>query len=199
MISMAGVDDPGDHRANERTGEGDAQDDGEVISRWTAHLAGQNTVEFGQRLPPHSPECAGCGPDNPAGLGLRVVRTTTGVEAIHRFSDAQVGAPGIAHGGAVALAFDDLFGFVLYTVGSLAVTRSLTVDYQAPFRLHRPYTFHAQVVERAGRRLQLRADAWDDTGRKAGSATATFVVVGPRHFAPSTEPSPGESDSRPPT
>jgi acyl-coenzyme A thioesterase PaaI-like protein len=123
-------------------------------------------------------------------LYLRVVRTTTGVEAVHSFSDAQVGAPGIAHGGAVALAFDDLFGFALYTVGSLAVTRSLTVEYAAPFRLHRSYIFRAQVAGREGRRLLLQADAWDDSGRKAGSAAATFVVVEPRHFVASAETSP---------
>jgi len=199
LTGATGVHDPGGNCARDGTGEGDAHDDGGVISRWTAHLAGQDAVEIGQRLPPHSLECAGCGPNNPAGLHLRVVRTITGVEAVHSFSDAQVGAPGIAHGGAVALAFDDLFGFALYTVGSLAVTRSLTIEYQAPFRLHHPYTFRAQVADREGRRLLLHADAWDDTGRKAGSATATFVVVEPRHFAASTEPNLGKSDCPPST
>lgn len=170
----------------------EAHDD--VIARWSAHLAGQDTAAVGQMLPPHSLDCAGCGPNNPAGLGMHVVRTSTGVEAVHSFSEAQVGAPGIAHGGAVALAFDDLFGFALYTVGSLAVTRSLTVEYQAPFRLHHPYTFHAQVAERVGRRLVLRGDAWDDSGRKAGSAEATFVAVGPDHFLVSRTRRSGESD-----
>lgn len=165
-----------------------------VISQWTEHLASPDTVEIGQRLPPHSPDCAGCGPNNPAGLDLRVVRTAMGVEAVHTFSDAQVGAPGIAHGGAVALVFDDLFGFALYTVGSLAVTRSITIDYHAPFRLHRPYTFAAQVAQREGRRLLLQADAWDDAGQKAGSAAATFVVVDPGHFAPVAEQGLGRGD-----
>ncbi|MGN6160355.1 MAG: hotdog domain-containing protein [Marmoricola sp.] len=75
------------------------------------------------------------------------MRTAAGVEVIHHFSEAQVGAPGIAHGGAVAMAFDDLFGFALDTVGSLAVTRSLTIEYQAPFILHHPYTFRAEVAD----------------------------------------------------
>lgn len=167
-------------------GEGDVSRDGGVISRWAAHLAGQRPVEVGQTLPPHSPDCAGCGPANPAGLHLRAVRTASGVEAVHRFTEAHVGAPGIAHGGAVALAFDDLFGFALYTVGSLAVTRSLTIEYRAPFLLHRPYTLYAHVAQREGRRLLLHADARDDTGQKAGSADATFVVVGPEHFAADT-------------
>ncbi|WP_369333137.1 PaaI family thioesterase [Nocardioides silvaticus] len=158
-----------------------------VVPRWAAHLAGQGNVEVGQALPPHSPDCAGCGPDNPAGLHIRAVRTASGVEAVHSFVAAQVGAPGIAHGGAVALAFDDLFGFSLYTVGSLAVTRSLAIEYHAPFRLHRPYTFRAHVAKREGRRLLLHADAWDDAGQKVGSAEATFVTVGPGHFTAGTQ------------
>jgi acyl-coenzyme A thioesterase PaaI-like protein len=178
---MTVVGEHGEQRAA-RGGDGDVSREGDAISQWAAHLAAQDTVEVGQVLPPHFPDCAGCGPSNPAGLHLRAVRTVEGVEAVHRFSDAQVGAPGIAHGGAVALAFDDLFGFVLYTVGSLAVTRSLTIEYRAPFRLHRPYTFCAHVARREGRRLVLHADAWDGTGERAGSADATFVVVGPEHF-----------------
>lgn len=96
--TRGGAHDHGDQQAPAGSGEGNVPGDGGVISRWTEHLAGQDTVEIGQRLPPHSPDCAGCGPNNPAGLHLHVVRTTTGVEAVHRFSDAQVGAPGIAHG-----------------------------------------------------------------------------------------------------
>ncbi len=165
--------------------------DAVLFAQWTSHLAAQEAAAIGQTLPPHSQECVGCGPANPAGLGLQVVRTADGVEAVHSFSDAHVGAPGIAHGGAVALAFDDLFGFTLYTVGALAVTRSITVEYRAPFRLHRPYTFRAQLREQDGRRLLLDAEAWDDAGRSAGSAAATFVVVGAGHFVPGTKSTPG--------
>lgn len=180
MTRMSGACDDDDGKAHVGTDE--ASGDGGVISRWSAHLAGQDAASIGDLLPPHSSNCAGCGPENPAGLGLRVTRTATGVESVHQFSHAQEGAPGIVHGGAVALAFDDLFGFTLYAVGSLAVTRSITVEYEAPFRLNQPYTFRAQVAQREGRRLLLRAEAWDAYGRRAGSADATFVVVDPRHF-----------------
>lgn len=177
---------PGGESPVDTGGESRAVTEGEVISRWTAHLAGQKTAEVGQALPPHSPECAGCGPHNPAGLQLQAVRTEAGVEAVHVFSQQQVGAPGIAHGGLVALAFDDLCGFALYTVGALAVTRSLTVEYRAPFRLHRPYTFRARVAEHDGRRLAIQAEASDHNGRVVGSASATFVTVDLEHFSRST-------------
>lgn len=163
-------------------GQFDAPGRSEDISDWTKHLSGQDMIAVGGQLPPHSSHCSGCGPDNPAGLHLRAFRTATGVQAVHSFSDLHQGAPGIAHGGAVALAFDDLFGFALYTVGLLAVTRGLTVDYQAPFRLHHPYTFHAEVAEQTGRRLLLHGDAWNESGSKVGFADATFIVVDPAHF-----------------
>ncbi len=170
-----------------RVGELSSSSDGGLIARWTAHLAGESQTAIGEELPAHSPGCAGCGPSNPSGLHLRATRTTSGVKAVHSFTEAQVGAPGIAHGGAVALAFDDLFGFALYAVGSLAVTRSLTVEYRSPFWLHRSYTFYAQVTQREGRRLLLHAEAWDATGQAAGLADAVFVAVGPEHFVREAE------------
>jgi len=53
--------------------------------------------------PPHQPHCLGCGDRNPASMGLRpradgerVVRSHVTLDQRHE------GAPGFAHGGAVA-------------------------------------------------------------------------------------------------
>jgi hypothetical protein len=40
-------------------------------------------------LPSHSPTCAGCGEENPAGLALEVDATEHGVSAVHRFDHRQ--------------------------------------------------------------------------------------------------------------
>jgi acyl-coenzyme A thioesterase PaaI-like protein len=134
------------------------------------------------RLPSHSPTCAGCGKENPAGLALEVDATELGVRAVHRFDDRQEGAPGITHGGLVAAAFDDLFGFLLYRVGKLAVTRSLTVDYLRPVLLGVDYEFSAYVQDQEGRRLHVRAEAMNEGGGKVATAHATFVIVDVEHF-----------------
>ncbi len=104
-------------------------------------------------LPPHHPDCLGCGPQNPHGHALSVQRDENGVVAHHVFDQRHVGAPGIAHGGAVATVLDDLFGFLLYTVGELAVTRRLELDYLAPVLLGTPYVLRAAVRSRDGRKL----------------------------------------------
>jgi acyl-CoA thioesterase FadM len=82
----------------------------------------------------------------------------------------------------VAAAFDDLFGFLLYRVGELAVTRSLTVEYLRPVLLGLDYGFTAYVRDRTGRRLHVDAAATDEDGRQVATAHATFVTVDVEHF-----------------
>ena len=81
-----------------------------TLDAWIRSMSRPAPTTVG-RLPSHSPTCAGCGTENPAGLALKVDATEVGVRAVHRFDHRQEGAPGITHGGLVAAAFDDLFGF----------------------------------------------------------------------------------------
>jgi hypothetical protein len=53
-------------------------------------------------LPPHYPTCLGCGPDAEQGFHLEVRRDGDEVVTEHVFAPRHSGAPGIAHGGAVA-------------------------------------------------------------------------------------------------
>ncbi|MGN7132509.1 PaaI family thioesterase [Rhodococcoides corynebacterioides] len=134
-------------------------------------------------LPPHSPHCMGCGPDNPAGLQLEVFRSGDEVYTDMAFDERHIGAPGLAHGGAVAAACDDLFGFTLWIARTPAVTRNLTVDYLAPVPLHRPLRIRAHVREVDGRKLHLRATGTADDGTEMFTAQAVFITVSIEHFA----------------
>lgn len=142
-------------------------------------------------LPSHHPNCLGCGPANPHGHHLEVVRDANGVLARHVFDARHTGAPGIAHGGAVATVVDDLFGFVLYSVGEPGVTRHLGVDYLGPVLLGTPYEFRARLDRRDGRKLFLSAEGTDEAGKVVVKAEALFIVVGLTHFRDvSTQSSP---------
>lgn len=148
----------------------------------------------GARLPEHHNNCFGCGPGNPHGLHLVVHRESDTVVARHVFDERHEGAPGVVHGGALAAAIDDLYGFLLYLQGGPAVTRSLTVDYLAPVIIGAEYTLQAGVVNREGRRLDVTATATDTNGNPALTSHATFVMVDVKHFtnayAASREPTP---------
>jgi acyl-coenzyme A thioesterase PaaI-like protein len=136
----------------------------------------------GVDLPPHHEQCLGCGPDNPHGHHLQVRRHGDGVVADHTFDNRHVGAPGIAHGGAVATVIDDLYGFLLYLVGTPAVTRQLTVEYRAPVMIGISYRLQAQVQRHEGRKLFLVASIAGPDGSVVGTSTAVFVAVGIDHF-----------------
>lgn len=150
------------------------------------HPEGQRIIEAAARggwevgtvLPYHLPNCFGCGPENRTGLGLRVevapepdtVRTRLVLP--RRFE----GAPGVAHGGAVAALFDDLFGYVLMRVLTLAVTKELTVRYRRPVRLAEELEAVARLDHRDDRDLYVSGEIIQG-GIIAATATAIFTEV----------------------
>ncbi|MGB2921278.1 MAG: PaaI family thioesterase [Mycobacterium sp.] len=136
-----------------------------------------------ERLPSHTTTCMGCGPDNPHGLRLVVHRSGDAVYSDVTFDERHIGAPGLAHGGAVAAACDDVLGFTLWVAGTPAVTRSLTVEYLRPVPLHQPHRITAHIASREGRALHVTATGTGERGITRFTANAVFVAVSPEHFA----------------
>ena len=137
----------------------------------------------GDVLPPHASACLGCGPDNPHGLHLETRRDGDGVRARLVVDERHQGAPGISHGGAVAVAFDELLGSVLFLVGEPTVTRELTVEYLRPVLLGRAYDLTGRVTRRDGRKIWTEGEATDaDDGGVVARSRAFFLVVPVEHF-----------------
>lgn len=139
--------------------------------------------EDGTRLPSHHANCLGCGEDNLHGHRLEVRRAGQGVVAEHTFDHRHEGAPGIAHGGALATVVDDLYGFLQYLVGGPAVTRRLEIEYLRPVLLDVPYRLEAHLTGRKERRLEVEASIADPEGQIVLTSTAVFVLVDVGHFA----------------
>ncbi|MEV3905518.1 PaaI family thioesterase [Mycobacterium sp. NPDC050551] len=125
----------------------------------------------------------GCGPDNPNGLQMTVFRSGQQVYTDLVFDERHGGAPGLAHGGAIAAACDDLLGFTLWIVGTPAVTRNLTIGYLQPVPLHQSHRIAARVDGREGRALHVSATGTGHDGIVRFTATAMFVAVDAGHFA----------------
>lgn len=140
--------------------------------------------DAGAELPAHMAHCFGCGPDNPHGIGIRVrVGDEPGtVVCDHVFDHRHQGAPGVSHGGAVAAALDDLFGFVLVSLLTPAVTQDLSVRYRLPVRLHVPTQLQARLLDHVGRELHMQATVSQDSVVVA-TATAVFVEVDLDHLS----------------
>lgn len=134
-----------------------------------------------EALPPHQPNCLGCGPDNPAGLGLSLFSEGDRVKGRVELDRRHEGAPGFAHGGAVATLLDDTLGALLMLLEVPAVTAKLEVDYRAPAFLGREFQLEAWLEAREGRKLWL-AGAMSDSGKRVADASGLFVQVDGEHF-----------------
>jgi acyl-coenzyme A thioesterase PaaI-like protein len=134
-------------------------------------------------LPPHYPTCLGCGPDAPQGFRIEVRRDGDDVVARHVFEERHSGAPGIAHGGAVAVVVDDVLGYLLYVVRAPGVTRRLEVDYLKPVLTGVPYDVRGRIDSRDGRKLWVSCECRAPDGVVAFRATGLFIVVDVSHFA----------------
>ncbi len=150
------------------------------------HLASILDQVDAQALPPHYPTCLGCGPDAEHGFRLVAHRTGDVVEATHVFTTAQSGAPGIAHGGAVATVVDDLLGYLLYVVRKPGVTRKLEVEYLKPVLLDRPYVLRGRVDSLDGRKIWVSCEGHDADGVLTFRGSGLFLEVSLDHFRNAT-------------
>ncbi|WP_320669186.1 PaaI family thioesterase [Patulibacter defluvii] len=137
----------------------------------------------------HHPHCLGCGSENPAGMGLRIRAEGDRIRGEVRFDRRQEGAPGIAHGGAVATVLDDALGSVLMLLRRPAVTANLNIDYRAPAFLDRDLRLEAWSSGVEGRKIQLHGVLRDGETTIA-EARALFLEVDLEHFRRSGQPLP---------
>lgn len=146
----------------------------------------------GTKLGEHYAECFGCGAQQPAGLHLRsTVGAGLHVHSQFLVTEAHQGAPGLAHGGLLACAFDEALGSA---VGNLlrkpAVTGRLETDFKKPVPVGSTLYIDAALDGTAGRKIYANAegrlDSWE--GPLAVRARALFVVVGFDHFTTHGEP-----------
>lgn len=132
-------------------------------------------------VPVHQPHCLGCGPENPANMGLRLRIEDERVIGSVKFDRRQEGAPGFAHGGAVATVLDDACGTVLILIERPAVTANLNIDFRAPAFLGRDLTVEAECERIEGRKLHIVSRLLDGEAILA-EGRALFIEVGIEHF-----------------
>ena len=129
----------------------------------------------------HHPNCLGCGPENPGSLGLRFAIEDDRVLGTTTLDERHEGAPGFAHGGAIATALDDTLGTLLVVLRRPGVTAKLEVNYRQPAFLGRPFELEAWVDRVEGRKLHLSAELRDE-GEVVADASALFLEVELEHF-----------------
>jgi len=142
------------------------------------------SVTTGDALPAHYSGCFACG-DVRGGLRMRftagpdeTILATFEVEEHHQ------GAPGIAHGGLIATAFDEALGMLAYYTREPAVTGRLTTEFRRPVPVGAVLHLQTRIDERAGRKIMVSGTARLDgpDGPVAATVSAVFVTVPVEHF-----------------
>ncbi|MBZ0254318.1 MAG: PaaI family thioesterase, partial [Candidatus Methylomirabilis sp.] len=112
--------------------------------------------------------------------GPRAIGTVT-------FTRQYEGAPGVVHGGFVAAAIDQVFGYAVCLHNIPSMTGSLTIRYKRPTPLHREVRIEADLVRDEGRRVHLEARAYDGETLLAEGETL-FIRLRDDHYKEMVKP-----------
>jgi acyl-coenzyme A thioesterase PaaI-like protein len=124
---------------------------------------------------------------NPTGVELEVRFEHDEVIADVVLRRAFEGAPGRAHGGIVAAAFDDVTGFVIGRLQEPAFTGELTVRYLAGVPVDQPLEIRARLDGRERRKLFISAELSSSDALLA-RCRAIYVTVDLSRFAGAPDP-----------
>jgi acyl-coenzyme A thioesterase PaaI-like protein len=131
--------------------------------------------------PRHSPYNAVVGTGNPIAAPVVLTRREQdGVTATVRFGAAYEGAPGLVHGGVLALVLDQVFGEAAIAARVAGMTVGLQLRYAAPTPVLTELVFEAHVESSDDRLVKLVGSVVAE-GVTTVTATATFFRLTESH------------------
>jgi acyl-coenzyme A thioesterase PaaI-like protein len=139
----------------------------------------------GEAIESHYSNCFGCGIDHPTGLHMKIEAgegMTT--RAVFEVTQHHQGAPGIAHGGILSLAFDESLGATNWLVRAPAVTAHLEVSYRLPVPVGTLVYIEATMQAISGRKIWSTAEGRLNSpdGLLAVEAGSLYMQVPVEHF-----------------
>ena len=140
---------------------------------------------IGSKIPSHFGHCFGCGELHPTGLHL-VAYAGTGLDITAEFTvnENHQGAPGLAHGGLLSLAFDEALGKLMWLLRAPAVTGRLETDFIKPVPMGSTLHITAEITGQVNRKVYTSAIGRLNSpdGEIAVRAAALYVIVPMQHF-----------------
>ena len=139
----------------------------------------------GTQIPSHFGHCFGCGQLHPTGLHL-IAQAGSALDLTAEFTvtENHQGAPGLAHGGLLSLAFDEALGKLMWLIRSPAVTGRLETDFMKPVPIGTTLHINASITGQVNRKVYTEAVGRlnGPDGEIAVRAAALFVIVPMSHF-----------------
>ena len=141
--------------------------------------------EIGSQIPSHFGHCFGCGELHKTGLHFTAI-AGEGLDLTGSFkvTENHQGAPGLAHGGLLSLAFDEALGKLMWLIRSPAVTGRLETDFIKPIPIGTTLHISAVITGQVSRKVYTEAVGRINgpDGDIAVRAAALFIIVPMSHF-----------------
>ncbi len=122
-------------------------------------------------------KCFACGRKNPIGLRLEFTadgeKYTTELEIKKHYQ----GFAGIAHGGIIATALDEVMARLLFDKGYKAVTARLEVRFLRPVEVGKRIRLRSRILRERGRLIETEARAFLSDGTPVAEAKAASLRV----------------------
>ena len=167
--------------ATVRAQGGDLAKAAELVRDATAQLADLRAAPWVPDGASSSPYNAVLGAGNPLAPPVRLVeRGKEGVRAEVVFGAVYEGAPGLVHGGMLAMVMDQVFGEAGMAAQVAGMTIGLELRYAAPTPVNAPLVLEAHVVT-AGERIVEMAGSVTSGDTTTVTATATFFRLTQAH------------------
>ena len=139
----------------------------------------------GSKIPSHFGHCFGCGELHTTGLHFTAIAgKDLDLTGSFTVTENHQGAPGLAHGGLLSLAFDEALGKLMWLLRAPAVTARLETDFLKPVPMGSTLHITAKITGQVNRKVYSSAEGRLDTpdGPLAVRAAALFVIVPMDHF-----------------
>ena len=139
----------------------------------------------GTKIPSHFGHCFGCGELHPTGLHLvAYVGEDADITAQFTVTENHQGAPGLAHGGLLSLAFDEALGKLMWLLRAPAVTARLETDFLKPVPMGSVLHITAKITGQVNRKVYSSAEGRLNSpdGPIVVRAAALYVIVPMEHF-----------------
>jgi acyl-coenzyme A thioesterase PaaI-like protein len=121
--------------------------------------------------------CFACGPENPAGLKMRVEYEEECAVCRITLARHYQGWAEIAHGGIVCTLLDEIMAYAVLGFIGQGVTANMSTRFRKPVPLQKPVVAKGWVKERKGRKAVAQGEIRSaDEGTLLAQAEATWII-----------------------
>ena len=123
--------------------------------------------------------CFGCGADNPIGLHMHFLSDDEKLYAQLRVPVTMAGWDTTVHGGILSTILDEMMGWsVIYLVGKIGVTKTMTVDVLKPVRAEQRLTAIGYIAEEISeRQIRVSGEIYSEEGVLSVRSSGLFAAM----------------------